>query len=167
MTRFSSHEGSVADLVSGLSAPVAADRLREYGPNELATEVVVTAWRRFLAQFHDALVILLLVASGISLLVWFVEGAASLPYEAIVIVSVVLLNALMGFIQEGRAEAALAALRTTAAPEATVIRDGSRCPPCERGGVANHGGISDWREPAGAENCGAAAAEHGPCRTDQ
>ena len=69
MTRFSSHEGSVADLasafgsdlVSGLSAPVAADRLREYGPNELATEVVVTAWRRFLAQFHDALVILLLV----------------------------------------------------------------------------------------------------------
>ncbi len=134
MTRFSSHEGSVADLasalgsdlVSGLSAPVAADRLREYGPNELATEVVVTAWRRFLAQFHDALVILLLVASGISLLVWFVEGGESLPYEAIVIVSVVLLNALMGFIQEGRAEAALAALRTTAAPEATVIRDGSR-----------------------------------------
>lgn len=130
--RFSSHEGSVADVasalgsdpVSGLSASVAADRLREHGPNELATEEVVTAWRRFLAQFHDALVILLLVAAAISLLVWFVEGGESLPYEAIVIVAVVLLNAAMGFIQEGRAEAALAALRTAAAPEATVVRDG-------------------------------------------
>lgn len=132
MPKFSSHEGSVAemasqlgtDLTAGLSSPVAADRLREYGPNELATEVVVPAWRRFLSKFQDALVILLLVAAAISLAVWFVEGAESLPYEAVAIVAVVLLNAAMGFIQEGRAEAALAALRTTAAPEATVVRDG-------------------------------------------
>ena len=115
-----------SDLTAGLSAAVAAARLQEVGPNELETEAVVSAWQRFVAQFRDALVILLVVAAVISAIVWVMERESFLPYEAIVIVAVVLLNALMGFIQEGRAEQALAALRATAVPWATVIRDGQQ-----------------------------------------
>ena len=82
-----------------------------YGRNELAAEPPVPRWRRFLAQFEDVLVILLLVATAISLALWFVERDAALPYEAIAIFAVVLLNATIGYLQEARAEAAVAALR--------------------------------------------------------
>ena len=94
--------------------------------NELAAEKPVPAWRRFLAQFQDVLVILLLVATAISAGLWAFERDAALPYEAIAIFAVVLLNAAMGYIQESRAEAAVAALRAMSAADATVIRDGDR-----------------------------------------
>ena len=126
------HEASVvevaalfgADLEAGLTASAALARLAEFGSNELGAAAADSGWQRFAAQFRDALVILLLIAAGISAVVWATEGAAALPYETIVIVAIVVLNALMGFVQEGRAEAALAALRASAAPEATVVRDG-------------------------------------------
>lgn len=129
---FRPHEVSVAevaavygaDLGEGLCTSAAVARLAEFGSNELTAEPVVPGWRRFAAQFRDALVILLLIAAGISAVVWVTEREGALPYETIVIVAIVILNALMGFIQEGRAEAALAALRAAAAPEATVVRDG-------------------------------------------
>jgi Ca2+-transporting ATPase len=110
----------------GLSDEEARLRLEQYGHNELTAEKPVPAWRRFVAQFQDALVILLLVASGISAGLWALERDAALPYEAIAIFAVVLLNAAMGYIQESRAEAAVAALRRMSAAEATVIRDGQR-----------------------------------------
>jgi len=72
------------------------------------------------------LVILLLVATAISAGLWAYERDAALPYEAIAIFAVVLLNATMGYIQESRAEAAVAALRAMSAADATVIRDGER-----------------------------------------
>src|SRR5215510_6309973 len=91
---------------SGLTQSEARDRLRQYGPNELTAERPLPAWRKFLAQFQDVLVILLLVATAISLGLWFYERELSLPYEAIAIFAVVLLNAVMGFVQESRAESA-------------------------------------------------------------
>src|SRR5688572_31973130 len=111
---------------SGLSDEEARARLAQYGSNELAAAKPVPAWRRFLSQFQDVLVILLLVATAISAALWAVERDAALPYEAIAIFAVVLLNATMGYVQESRAEAAVAALRAMSAADATVIRDGER-----------------------------------------
>ena len=84
------------------------------------------AWRKFLAQFHDVLVILLLIATGISAGLWLYERESALPYEAMAIFAVVLLNAVMGYMQESRAEQAVAALRQMSAAHANVIRDGAR-----------------------------------------
>jgi len=110
----------------GLRQPEAHRRLERYGRNELATEKPLPAWRKFLAQFQDPLVILLLIATAISAGLWAYERQADLPYEAIVIFAVVLLNAAMGYLQETRAENAVAALRQIGAAEANVIREGER-----------------------------------------
>jgi Ca2+-transporting ATPase len=84
----------------------------------------VPEWKKFLAQFKDVLVILLLGATAISTALWLYERDSALPYEAIAISAVVLLNAIMGYIQESRAESAVAALRQMSAAHAHVIRDG-------------------------------------------
>ena len=114
------------DSGRGLTEEEARKRLDQHGLNELAAERVVPAWRMFLAQFQDVLVILLLIATAISTAVWVVERDAALPYEAIAILSVVLLNAVMGYLQESRAASALAALRGMAAAQAHVVREGER-----------------------------------------
>jgi Ca2+-transporting ATPase len=114
------------DPHAGLSDAEARARLERHGPNQLTARAPVPAWRRFVAQFQDVLVILLLIATAISTALWALEGDAALPYEAIAIFVVVLLNAAMGYVQETRAEAAVAALRAMAADKATVIRDGER-----------------------------------------
>ena len=87
------------DAHRGLSATEVTARLERYGRNELTAEEPVPAWRKFLAQFQDVLVILLLVATLISAGLWLYERESSLPYEAIAIFAVVLLNAIMGYIQ--------------------------------------------------------------------
>ncbi len=110
----------------GLTDADAESRLERDGRNELAAEKPTPAWRMFLAQFQDVLVILLLVATAISAGLWLIERDAALPYEALAIFAVVLLNAAMGYVQEARAEAAVAALRAMAASHATVIRAGQR-----------------------------------------
>jgi Ca2+-transporting ATPase len=115
-----------SDVRRGLSDNDAGTRLTRYGPNELAAEPPVPAWRRFLAQFQDVLVILLLVATAISVALWIYERDTNLPYEAIAILAVVLLNATMGYLQESRAEAAVSALRALSAADAAVIRGGER-----------------------------------------
>src|SRR5688500_18399608 len=123
-------EEVVAELGSdpqrGLSGQDASARLRQYGPNELETEKPVPAWRRFLAQFQDVLIILLLVATAISLGLWVYERDTALPYEGLAIFAIVLLNGILGHVQETRAERAVAALRAMSANEATVLRDGER-----------------------------------------
>ena len=115
-----------SDVRRGLTDEDARARLARYGPNELASTPPAPAWRRFLAQFQDVLVILLLIATAISALLWVYERDTSLPYESIAIFAVVLLNATMGYIQESRAEAAVAALRAMSAADAHVIRNGER-----------------------------------------
>jgi P-type Ca2+ transporter type 2C len=114
------------DARSGLSQAEARLRLERSGRNELTAEAPVTAWRKFLAQFTDVLVILLLVAGLVSAGLWLFERESTLPYEAIAIFAIVLLNGIMGYAQQARAEKAVAALRQMSAARATVIRDGER-----------------------------------------
>jgi Ca2+-transporting ATPase len=114
------------DAQRGLSRGEAEARLESYGRNELTAEKPVPAWKKFLYQFQDVLVILLLIATLISAGLWLYERESALPYEAIAIFAVVLLNAVMGYIQESRAEEAVAALRQMSAAHANVIRDGER-----------------------------------------
>src|SRR6187431_904156 len=114
------------DLQHGLGDDEARRRLGRDGRNELAAEPPIPAWRRFLAQFQDVLVVLLLVATAISAVLWLIERDAALPYEAIAILAVVFLNATMGYLQEARAEAAVTALRAMSAADATVVRGGRR-----------------------------------------
>jgi Ca2+-transporting ATPase len=79
-----------------------------------------------LAQFSNILIVLLLIAAAISAALWLVERESALPYEAIAILSVVLLNAILGYVQQSRAEASVAALRAMSADDAVVIRDGEQ-----------------------------------------
>ncbi len=103
------------DARTGLSRSKAQERLGQYGKNELAAEAPVSAWRKFLGQFTDVLVLLLLVAALISAALWLYERDSALPYDAIAIFAIVLLNALMGYFQQSRAEQAVAALRQMSA----------------------------------------------------
>ena len=112
------------DARRGLTVDEARARLERHGTNELASAPSVRRWRRFLAQFKDVLVILLLVATAISAVLWLYERDTALPFEAIAISAIVLLNAVIGYVQEARAETAIAALRQMSAERAHAIRDG-------------------------------------------
>jgi Ca2+-transporting ATPase len=114
------------DPERGLSDREARARLVTYGKNELTAERPVPGWRKFLAQFQDVLVILLLAATAISAALWVYERDSALPYEAMAIFAIVLLNAIMGYIQQARAEEAVAALRGMSAAQARVVRNGER-----------------------------------------
>ena len=117
-----------SDAARGLSAAEARRRLEQYGPNRLKAAAETPWWRRLLEQFENFLVIILLVAIVISVIEWLLQDPreSALPYEAIVIMVIVVLNALLGFFQEARAERSVRALMALAAPETTVVRDGER-----------------------------------------
>jgi Ca2+-transporting ATPase len=115
-----------SDVRAGLSEDEARRRLGEHGRNELAARKPVPAWRKLVQQFADPLVLLLLVATAISAALWLIERDAALPYEAIAILAVVLLNAILGYVQEARAEQAVAALKRMSAAHANVMRGGAR-----------------------------------------
>ncbi|HMM88037.1 cation-translocating P-type ATPase [Bradyrhizobium sp.] len=114
------------DADVGLSGTEARSRLDRFGRNELTAEEPAPAWQKFLAQFNDILVILLLIAALVSFLLWLYERESALPYEAMAISAIVLLNAVMGYIQQARAEQAVAALQQISAAQASVVRDGAR-----------------------------------------
>jgi Ca2+-transporting ATPase len=116
--------GLGTDVRTGLSSAEAATRLERYGPNLLDPAERVPAWRKLLAHFADPLIYLLLGAVVVSGIAWLAEGADGVPYEAIVIGVIVLLNAVLGYVQEARAEQAVAALQQMAAATASVLRDG-------------------------------------------
>ncbi|MDP2448204.1 cation-translocating P-type ATPase [Polaromonas sp.] len=111
------------DVETGLSAQEAASRLAQNGPNELRAAPRVPAWRRVLAQFQHPLIYLLLAAVAIALLAWWVEGRVGWPVDAIVIAAVVLLNGVIGHVQEAKAQNAVAALAKMTAATAGVLRD--------------------------------------------
>ncbi|NTW41792.1 MAG: HAD-IC family P-type ATPase, partial [Cellulomonadaceae bacterium] len=112
------------DLDTGLSATEADRRLRLHGPNTLVSAPPVPAWRRLLAQLREPLVVLLLVAVVISFTAWLVEGRDGAPFDAVVILVIVIANAVLGYVQERRAQDAVAALQAMSAPTAAVVRDG-------------------------------------------
>lgn len=114
------------DAGKGLGAEQVRARLQRYGPNKLTAEKALPAWRKLIRQFQDMLVILLLIAAVVSAIVWLYERESALPYEAIAIFAIVLLNAIMGFVQTARAERAIESLRAMSPAEATVLRDGER-----------------------------------------
>jgi Ca2+-transporting ATPase len=101
----------------GLSEAEAAKRLLEHGPNEVAREKTVSPWLLLLGQFKSPVIWLLLVACAISALLGEIV-------DAIAIGAIVVINALVGFFQEFRAERAVLALRAMTAPRARVLRDG-------------------------------------------
>ncbi|MBI4966366.1 MAG: cation-translocating P-type ATPase [Desulfomonile tiedjei] len=109
----------MAHLEHGLTSEAAEKRLAEIGPNELREAPRPPFWKLVLQQFESFLVMMLIVASVISALLGDYV-------EAVAIMAIVLLNAIIGVLQESKAEEALAALKKMAAPNATTVRDGSR-----------------------------------------
>jgi Ca2+-transporting ATPase len=106
-------------METGLSAAEAAHRLEQYGPNQLAEKPRPTFLQLVWGQLNNFVIILLIVAAVVSAILGdYVEAGA--------IFAIVLLNAILGVVQESRAEEALAALKKLAAPEAQVLRDGRR-----------------------------------------
>ena len=101
----------------GLSSEEAQRRLQQYGVNELTAGEHVSPWRILLSQFQNVLILILLVATGLSVIVGH-------GIEAIAIAVIVMFAVLLGFIQEYRAERAIEALREMAAPLAKVMRGG-------------------------------------------
>ena len=121
------HAAGVAELVGalgthpqdGLSLGRAAEALAREGPNEIEHGLARSSWARLFAQFRQLLVVILIVAAVIS--AWLGE----IP-DAIAIAAIVILNALLGFVQEERAARAVEALRRLSTPNATVVREGQR-----------------------------------------
>ena len=113
-----------ADLRRGLSTAEAAARLARFGPNRLDTAERVPVWRKFLGQFENPLIYLLVAAVVVSLVAWVLEGGGEPPFDAIVITAIIVANAVLGYVQEARAEQAVAALQRMAAATAGVVRDG-------------------------------------------
>ncbi len=110
-------EQLTTDTEAGLSADEAARRLIGYGPNELNRGEKSPAWKMFLGQFNDFMIWVLMVAVVIS-------AAEGQLIEAFAIMAILLLNGVLGFVQEYRAEKSLEALQQMSAPTATVIRGG-------------------------------------------
>ena len=112
------------DPTTGLSRQEAARRLEEEGRNELRQEAgCKSLFWRFLAQFQDFMILLLLGAAGISVAVSKWNGENDI-LDAVIILGIVVLNAILGVFQENKAEKALEALQNMAAPHARVLRDG-------------------------------------------
>jgi Ca2+-transporting ATPase len=107
---------------TGLSAHEARRRLEKYGLNKLEEKKKKTLLQRFLRQFTDAMILILIAAAVVSFAVSLYEQKGYL--EPVMILLIVILNAVLGVIQESKAEKALDALKKLSAPRARVIRDG-------------------------------------------
>ncbi len=111
------------DQKVGLTKEEAARRLEKYGKNQLTQKKKKSLFERFVDQFKDYMIIILLIAAAISLITTLLSHENNW-LEPIIIVAIVVFNALLGVIQENKAESALEALKSMAAPSAKVIRDG-------------------------------------------
>lgn len=106
-----------SDAKQGLSTAEATNRLAKYGYNEFAAPKRETLWQKFIDQFKDFLILILIAASAISIAIGEIT-------DSLVIIAIVILNAVLGVFQESKAEKALEALKRMAAPSCKVIRDG-------------------------------------------
>src|SRR5207245_5841551 len=109
----------------GLTTRESAARLARVGPNELVQTTRISPLRILLCQFTDVLVIVLIIAAIISAALGLAQNETSDLYDAILIIAIVLMNAVLGFLHEFRIERTLAALKSLAATSARVIRQGA------------------------------------------
>ena len=109
---------------AGLSQQEAQSRLEKYGANKLAEKKKKTNLRRFLEQFQDVMIVILLAAAAVSFVVACFGHDPMEFFEPLLILLIVILNAILGVVQESKAEKALDALKNMSAPHARVLRDG-------------------------------------------
>lgn len=112
-----------SDSKTGLSTSEAEKRLIQYGLNSLGEEERVPLWKRFLSQFADAMVIILMGAAVLSAFMAFKEGGFDGWIDVIVIMAIVIINAILGVYQEGKADQAIAALKRMSSPQTKVLRN--------------------------------------------
>lgn len=113
------------DETKGLTSAEAKVRLEKFGPNTLGEEKKVPLWKRFLAQFADAMVVILIAAAILSAFMAIRNNEGFEGWiDVFVILAIVILNAILGVYQEGKADQALAALKKMSSPQTKVIRDG-------------------------------------------
>ena len=128
MTASEAADALEMDLQKGLTAVQVNERRERFGTNELREAPGRSFWRMLLDQFNQFLVLILIVAAIISAIIGWTEfnqtGDTTEFIDAIAIMTIVILNAILGVVQEGRAEEALAALKKMASPNARVLRDG-------------------------------------------
>lgn len=128
----SSHSKPISDVLkhlkvdpsTGLSSAEVLSRRNQYGENKLREKKKKTTFQRFLEQFKDVMILILIAAAIISFVVVCVEKNWGELFEPALILLIVILNAVMGVYQEGKAEKALDALKNMSAPHARVIRSG-------------------------------------------
>ena len=113
-----------SDLNRGLTDAQVAQKRAKYGENKLREKKKKTNFQRFIDQFKDAMILILLAAAAVSFVIACVERNPKEFFEPLLILLIVVLNAVMGVMQESKAEKALDALKGLSAPHARVIRNG-------------------------------------------
>ncbi len=113
-----------SDPANGLTGEQVRERLLRYGENRLQEKKKRTWLQRFFSQFHDVMIWILLGAAVVSFVVAIVERNTGELFEPLLILMIVVLNAVLGVLQESKAEKALDALKSLSAPHARVLRDG-------------------------------------------
>ena len=116
-------EAQSSNAETGLTGAVAQQRLSEFGPNKLDEEEKTPLWKRFFEQMADPMVIMLIVAAAISAITGTIQGEPEWA-DVIIILTVVVINSVLGVVQEAKSEQALAALQEMSAAQSKVIRDG-------------------------------------------
>ena len=114
-----------SDAAFGLSSTQAKYSLQKYGENRLNERRKKSNLERFFEQFKDVMILILIAAAIVSFVIACIEGNPKEFFEPVLILLIVILNAIMGVIQESKAEKALDALKNLSAPHARVLRDGS------------------------------------------
>lgn len=109
----------------GLSEEEARERLKKYGKNKLEDKKKENIIVKFIKQFNDFMIIILIIASVISGVMAKIDGTGDY-IESIIIIAIVVFNAIMGLIQENKAEKSLEALQKMSAPVCKVIRNGKQ-----------------------------------------
>lgn len=112
------------DIKTGLTHDEVKKRLHHYGKNELIEKKKKNIFIKFLEQFNDFMIIILLSAAAVSFITSIMQGDADIT-EPVIILAIVILNALLGVIQEKRAEKSLEALKKLSSPHACVLRNGN------------------------------------------
>lgn len=113
-----------ANTNTGLTDKKVLELLNQYGENKLKEKKKKTWFQKFIEQFKDVMIIILLIAAAISFAIVIIERDLSAIFEPVLILLIVVLNAVMGVMQESKAEKSLEALQNLSAPHARVLRDG-------------------------------------------